>query len=183
MKTINILGIAGSLRKGSYNKQLLLIAKSILPEDMTMKIHDISNIPLYNADVEMENIPVAVQDLKKEIARADGVLIATPEYNRSISGVMKNVIDWASTPAKTSPLPGKPVAIIGAGGRLGTAYAQAHLRQVVVANNMLVMNKPEVMIRYAAKQFDEIGNLLDKKYVELLSRLLSGFMDWIINIQ
>ncbi len=182
MAEINILGIAGSLRVGSYNKKLLKVAQKNLPEGMVLQIHDIVNIPLYNADVEKQMPPQAVQELKDEIASADGLLIATPEYNRSIPGVLKNTIDWVSTPARTSPLPGKPLAIMGAGGRLGTAYSQAHLRQVAVANNMYVMNKPEVMLRYAAKQFDEQGELLEEKTIDLVKHLLESFKVWVKQI-
>jgi len=176
---IKLMGIAGSLRKGSYNKKLLNIALKNLPKGMSMDIFDISGIPLYNADVEAEDIPESVKLLKGSIAMCDGLLISTPEYNRSIAGVMKNVIDWASTPPKTSPLPGKPLAIMGAGGRLGTAFAQAHLRHVAIANNMHVMNKPEVMIHFAAQKFDEQGLLIDAKDIERIRKLLTNFLDFI----
>ena len=180
---IQVVGIAGSLRTGSYNKCLLKIAQVNLPEGMFLEIRDLAQIPLYNADIEKERVPSAVMALKEIVAKSDGMLIAAPEYNRSIPGVLKNTMDWLSTPAKNSPLPRKPLAIMGAGGRLGTGLSQTHLRQVAIANNMYVMNRPEVMIRYAARQFNDQGELVDEKSIEQIRKLLNSFMQWILQFK
>lgn len=150
---LHVLGFAGSLRKGSYNRAALGAAGELLPEGMTLEIFDISEIPLYNADLEAEGIPAPVQAFKDRIAAADALLIATPECNYSFPGVLKNAIDWASRPPGASPLQGKPVAIMGASpGIMGTVRAQFHLRQVCVFSDMHVLRKPEVYIGRAVER-------------------------------
>ncbi len=149
---IRVLGFSGSLRKGLYNTALLRAASELLPEGMTLGIFDLSPIPLYNGDVEVAGAPESVQNFKARIAAADALLIATPEYNYSIPGVLKNAIDWASRPPKDSPLNGKPLAMMGAGGLLGTVRAQMHLRDILLHNNVLVLNKPEVYVARAAEK-------------------------------
>ena len=131
LKMINVLGFSGSLRKASSNSGLLRAAKDVLPENMTLEIFDLSSIPLFNLDIE-SNLPEPVRLLREKITSADALIIAVTEYNYSISGVLKNAIDWASRPAQNSSLNGKPFAMMGAGGGLGTARAQYHLRQIAV---------------------------------------------------
>ncbi len=137
----HILGFSGSLRQASINSGLLRAAQTVLPVDMTLEIYDLTPIPLFCQDlVDQGNVPVPVQAFKARLAAADGLLMATPEYNYSIPGVLKNAIDWASRPVADSPLNGKPLAIMGAGGAMGTSRAQYHLRQVAVYTNMLPLN-------------------------------------------
>src|SRR5579859_2585336 len=125
-----VLGIAGSLRKGSYNKLALRAAVELKPADMEIESFDIAPIPLYDEDLRERGFPPVVQDLREKIRSADALLIVTPEHNYSMPGVLKNAIDWASRPPQ-QPLNGKPAAIMGAStGRLGTARAQYHLRQI-----------------------------------------------------
>jgi chromate reductase len=183
MKTpIDVLGFAGSLRKGSYNRGLLRAAQEVVPENMRLEIFDLAPIPLYNNDIEV-NPPQAVLDFKARLAAADALLIACPEYNYSISGVLKNAIDWASRPPQESPLDGKPVAIIGAGGGLGTARAQYHLRQVALFTNMFPLNKPEFMVPRAWEKFDTSGNLDDEGLKERLAKVLVALVKWTWKMQ
>lgn len=176
---IHVLGISGSLRRGSFNTGLLRAASSVLPEGMELEIGDISTIPLYNADVEAAGPPAPVARLKERVAAADALLFATPEYNYSIPGVLKNAIDWVSRPVATSPLAGKPIAMMGAGGRLGTGRSQYHLRQVAVFTNMLPINRPEVMVANAAEKFDQSGNLTDDSIKEQIRALLESLAGWV----
>jgi chromate reductase len=176
---IKILGIAGSLRKGSYNKALLKAAVELQPDSMEIEIFDIAGIPLYNGDVEAEGTPTAVIEFKNKIAEADTLLIATPEYNYSIPGVLKNAIDWASRPPKSSPLNGKPAGIMGAtGGLMGTVRAQMHLRQTAVLTNMLIMNRPEVLVTKAHEKFDKDGKLIDENTAQHIKKFLSALAEW-----
>src|SRR5947209_4110485 len=158
-KPINILGIAGSLRRQSYNRSALRAAKQLAPEGVTVKIFEIDGIPGFNEDDE-KNPPAKVVELKKRIRAADALLFVTPEYNYSVPGVLKNAIDWASRPYGDSAWSGKPAAIMGASmGTFGTARAQYHLRQMMVFLNMFPINQPEVMIGNAAARFDKDGTL------------------------
>jgi chromate reductase len=173
-----ILGIAGSLRKGSYNAALLKVAAGSMPDGSSLEIFDISTIPLYNEDVRAQGFPAPVQQLREKIAAADGVLFATPEYNFSVSGVMKNVIDWASRPPD-QPFNDKPVAVMGASaGALGTARAQYHLRQIGVFLNMRFVNKPEVFVGSAATKFDAEANLTDETAKVLIKTLMAELVTW-----
>ncbi len=181
-KTIKVLGIAGSLRESSYNKALLRAAIELQPDNMQIEMCSISDIPLYNDD-ELADVPQTVDDFKQKISAADALLIVTPEYNYSIPGVLKNVIDWASRPPKDSPLNGKPLAIMGAtSGRMGTVRAQLHLRQIAVFTNMLTLNKPEVLVANANEKFDKDGNLTDESTKEHVRKLLDAFARWIIQL-
>jgi chromate reductase, NAD(P)H dehydrogenase (quinone) len=175
---VQILGFAGSLRRTSYNAGALRAAAELLPEGAALEIFDLAPLPLYNQDFEGELAPEPVKAFKARIAAADALLIATPEYNYSIPGVLKNAIDWASRPVATQPFSGKPTAIFGAGGRVGTARAQYHLRQIAVFTNMLVLNKPELLIQYAWEKFDGDGNLTDAATREQLAALLIALVDW-----
>jgi chromate reductase len=175
---LHILGISGSLRKGSYNSAALRAASELLPEDVTMEIFDLSSIPIYNDDVREQGYPATVQALREKIASADAVLIATPEYNYSVPGVLKNAIDWASRPP-SQPFDGKPVGIMGASpGVLGTARAQYHLRQMFVFMNGMVLNRPEVMIGAANTKFDANGKLTDAVTRDFLQKFLVSLAAW-----
>jgi chromate reductase len=174
---VHVLGISGSLRKKSYNTALLRAAAELAPPGMTVEIFDLGPIPLFNADLEAD-LPTTVQHFKRQIAAADALLIAAPEYNYSITGVLKNAIDWASRPRDKSPLNGKPLAIMGAGGRFGTVRAQAHLRYIVSHNGMLALPKPELMIERAWEHFDAEGNLTTEAARAQLRDLLSALLLW-----
>jgi chromate reductase len=170
--TVNIIGISGSLRQGSYNTATLRAAQELAPPDLALAIGDISQFPLYNGDLQAQGIPEAVQQLGAQIRAADGVLLVTPEYNYSVSGVMKNAIDWLSR-LKEQPFAGKPVAICGASmGVLGTARAQYHLRQIGVYLDMRILNKPEVMIGQAHERFDAGGKLTHEPTRKFLGDLM-----------
>jgi len=177
MKTeLHILGIAGSLREASYNRALLRSAQALAPTNLTLDIYgELGQIPHYNEDVRQAGYPKIVQDLRDRIRTADALLIATPEYNLSVPGVLKNAIDWASRPPD-QPLKEKPTAIIGATtGFFGTARAQMHLRQICFSNNQRVVRKPEVLIMRAQDgKFDEDLRLVDKTARTLLQRLLKA---------
>jgi len=171
--TIHIVGFAGSLRKDSYNKSLLQLARhvALAEENVEFEIIDLDNIPLFNQDLENDP-PAAVRIFKEKLGNADAILITVPEYNYSFSGVLKNAIDWASRPLATSPLPGKLTAIMGAGGRVGTARAQLHLRQVFTYLDVKVITKPEVLILNAWEKFDSEGNLTNEKDRQQIETLI-----------
>jgi chromate reductase len=159
---MRILGIAGSLREGSYNRSLLRAARELLPQGVELVELDPRSLPFYDGDVEAAGDPEAVVALKEAIRDADALLIATPEYNRGVPGVLKNAIDWASRPALASPLAGKPVAVIGAStGRGGTARAQEQLRAALEFSRATVLEQPEVLVPEAFMRFDEHGELVD----------------------
>jgi chromate reductase len=177
-KVVTILGFAGSLRKASYNKALLRTAVELAPKDVKIEVFDLDEIPPFNQDFEKEP-PEKVKVFKAKIKAADAILIATPEYNYSIPGVLKNAIDWASRPYPDNAFDGKPVAIMGAStGMLGTARAQYHLRQCFVFLNMYPVNKPEVMVTYAPQKFDENGRLTDEDTRKYVAALLQSLVDW-----
>jgi chromate reductase len=173
---IVVLGISGSLRKGSFNTALLRAAVELAPRDVRIETADIASIPPYNEDVRVAGLPPSVTGLRDRIDRADAVLFVTPEYNYSVPGVLKNAIDWASRPPN-QPFAGKPLGIMGAsGGMSGTMRAQYHLRQIAVFLDMYPFNKPEVFVRNAQTVFDEAGKLVDdptravvRQYVEALA--------------
>jgi chromate reductase len=177
-KPIRILGIAGSLRRQSYNRAALRAATQLVPEGATIDIFEIDGIPGFSEDDE-QNPPPKVVELKQRIRAADAILIVTPEYNYSVPGVLKNAIDWASRPYGDSAWNGKPAAIMGASvGAIGTARAQYHLRQMFVFLNMFPVNQPEVMIANASKRFDEQGNLTDDTTKDLMRQLLQSLVNW-----
>lgn len=178
MADIRLLGISGSLRQGSYNSAALKAAAGLVPAGTSLEIFDISGIPLYNEDVKAQGFPEPVQRLRDKIAAADGLVFATPEYNFSTSGVLKNAIDWASRPPE-QPFNDKAVALMGAsGGVLGTARAQYHLRQIGVFLNMRFVNKPEVFIGSASTKFDADGNLTDETAKGLIKNLMAELVTW-----
>jgi chromate reductase, NAD(P)H dehydrogenase (quinone) len=178
MGEFTILGICGSLRKGSYNRMLLNAAKGLSPGGVTLDEVKIDELPLFNADLE-SNLPQSVKYLKAKIKAADAILFISPEYNYSIPGVLKNAIDWASRPYPDNSWAGKPVAIMGvSGGMLGTARMQYHLRQVFVFLDMHPVNKPEVMVGMAAQKFDKDGKLTDETARKLTAQLLENLVTW-----
>ena len=175
---LRILGFAGSLRKGSFNKAILRAAQEMVPSEAELAIFDIAGIPLFNQD--LENQPAErVTEFKTAIRGADSLLIATPEYNYSMPGVLKNALDNASRPYGDNALDGKPVAIMGASiGMLGTARAQYHLRQSCVFLNMYPLNVPEVMVPFAQDKIDDQGRLNDGKTREKIKELLDALIIW-----
>jgi chromate reductase len=173
-----ILGIAGSLRRESYNRAVLRAAQQLTPEGATLETFDIDGLPGFSQDLE-SNPPPKVTEMKQKIRSADAILFVTPEYNYSVPGVLKNAIDWASRPYGDSAWNGKPVSVMGASvGMLGTARAQYHLRQMFVFLNMHAVNQPEVMIGNAAKRFDEHGNLTDETSKKLIQQQLQELVRW-----
>jgi chromate reductase len=177
-KGISVLGICGSLRKGSYNMAALRIAIELKPPGMSVTVADISTIPPYNEDVRAQGFPPTVETLRRQIAGADALLFACPEYNYSMSGVLKNAIDWASRPPD-QPFAGKPIAIIGAAaGMAGSARAQYDLRRSCVFLDMHPLNKPEVLIGQAQTKFDDNGYLKDEVARNLIRDLMAGLEGW-----
>lgn len=172
MNEINILGIVGSLRKASYNHAALKAAQGLLPAGAVLNLIELHGLPVFNQDEEMAP-PTAVLEFKRRILTADAILFATPEYNYSVPGALKNAIDWASRPFGNSAWTGKPAALMGASpGNLGTARAQYHLRQILVSFGMPVVSQPEVMISKAAEHFDPDGKLIDTPTRERIQKLL-----------
>jgi chromate reductase, NAD(P)H dehydrogenase (quinone) len=183
-RSLTFLGVAGSLRSGSFNRGLIRAAIALAPVGTTVDPFDLAAIPMFNADVESVGDPPAVADFKRAIAAADALVIATPEYNHCVPGVLKNAIDWASRPARRSVLTGKPVAIMGAStGRGGTARAQAHLRDGLAYTNGFVLPLPEVLVGVAGERFDEDGNLTDEDTREEVRDLLVSLAAWTRRLQ
>jgi chromate reductase len=177
--TLHVLGLCGSLRKGSYNRKLLRAAQEQAPDGMEIDVFDLFAVPLYDADVEAAGDPDGVAALKEAIRAADAVLIATPEYQHSMPGVLKNALDWASRPPSDPPLARKPVAVVGATpGRFGTARAQVDVRKVLAYNDSLVLTRPEVMLPNAGKAFDGEGRLTNEVARRFLAQLLRNLAAW-----
>ncbi|HYH91915.1 MAG TPA: NAD(P)H-dependent oxidoreductase, partial [Candidatus Saccharimonadales bacterium] len=182
--SLTFLGVAGSLRRGSYNRGLIRAAVEVAPPGTQVIPFELADIPMFDADLEMEGEPAAVARFKQAIAQADGLLIATPEYNHCVPGVLKNAIDWASRPARRSVLTGKPVAIMGAStGRGATARAQAHLRDGLAYTNGFVLPLPEVLVGLAGERFDEAGNLTDEDTRQEVRDLLVSLATWTRRLQ
>ena len=176
--SLRILGIAGSLRRDSYNRAALRTATQLVPQGAAVDVFELDGIPGFNQDEEQDP-PGKVVELKRRIRESDAVLFVTPEYNYSIPGVLKNAIDWASRPYGDSAWNGKPAAIMGASvGAIATARAQYHLRQMMVFLNMFPINQPEVMIGSASERFDSQGNLTDDTTRKLISQLLQNLVEW-----
>ncbi len=180
MADIRVIGIAGSLRSASLNRALLRAAAERAPAGMVIGIFDLSSVPLYNGDVEASGDPAGVAALKAAIAEADGVLMATPEYNHGVPAVMKNAVDWASRPPGSAALGGKPVGLIGASpGITGTARGQSQLRQAFEFTNSFCMPQPELLVFKAHEKFDEQGKLTDEPTMRYVERYLVAFAAWI----
>jgi chromate reductase len=175
-KPFKILAFAGSLRKSSFNKALVRAALDIAPQNVKMEAFDLEGIPPFNQDLE-NTPPEKVKEFKEKIRNADALLIATPEYNFSIPGVLKNALDWASRPYQQNVLAGKPVALMSAStGRFGGARAQYHLRQSFVRLNMHTVNQPEVMLSSAAENVDANGKLTNEETRTLIRQLIEALV-------
>ena len=177
---VRVLGFAGSLRAASYNRALLRAAQEIAPVGMTIEPFDLASIPLYNGDVETRGAPEPVVAFKAAIRAADAILIVTPEYNHGVPGVLKTAIDWASRPARESPLAGKPAGIMGASpGMVGSARAQTQLRQALTFTNTPAMLQPEVLVARAHEKFNADGRLVDEVTRTFLGTYLAALRTWI----
>lgn len=179
LRSLRFLAVAGSLRAGSYNRALLRAVRDVAPDDVEVEIHELHDIPLYNADVEREGDPEPVRLLKDALREADALVVATPEYNHGMPGVTKNVIDWLSRPPKDAPLAEKPVGILGASpGITGTARAQSQLRQSLVFANAYCMPQPEVLVYRAHEKFDDEGGLTDEKTRDFVGKWVRALAEW-----
>lgn len=175
---LNFIGFSGSLRAGSYNTAALRAAQQLAPAGVEISIHDISGFPPFNQDEDAQP-PQMVTDLKAAVRAADAVIFSSPEYNYSVPGHLKNVIDWASRPYGDSAWDGKPALIMGASpGAIGTARMQYHLRQSMVFLNMHPLNKPEIMINNCAGKFDDSGDLTDEKTRDFIRQALEALVHW-----
>jgi chromate reductase, NAD(P)H dehydrogenase (quinone) len=180
---MKILGICGSLRRNSFNMWALRACHELTPEGMTMEIADIGDIPLFNQDVYDAGLPPPARRFRDQVAAADGLLIASPEYNFSLSGALKNAIDWGSRPPSQVFLE-KPIAIFSAtGGPLGGARVQYDLRRILGQLVAHVQPKPEVFIGAAQTKFDAQGRLTDETTRKFLGELLTGFKAWIVRMK
>jgi chromate reductase len=176
---MNVLGIAGSLRRGSFNRQLLHMAAACAPAGLGIRVCDgLGAIPLFDEDIEHEASAAGpVADLRRMVKAADGLLFSTPEYNQSIPGVLKNIVDWLS---RDGSLVDKPVAVIGATpGRWGTRLAQSTLRHVLYATESRVMPAPTLFLAEADRAFDPHGRLVDGQTIQRLREVLTAFAAWI----
>jgi chromate reductase, NAD(P)H dehydrogenase (quinone) len=175
---MQILAISGSLRKQSFNTALLHEMKQVSPKEVIFTIQTLENIPLFSKDIEDQGFPQSIVDLKTAVKEADGILIATPEYNHAVSGVLKNALDWASRGGNS--FSDKPVAICGVSdGMYGTARAQLNLRIVMNALNTHAMAKPFLQLTFAEEKFDQSGNLVDEKTKQKTTEFLQSFISWI----
>jgi chromate reductase, NAD(P)H dehydrogenase (quinone) len=176
----NVVGFAGSLRRGSYNRALLRAAAELAPPALHIAIHELDEIPLYNGDIEAAGAPPSVVRLRDAIRQADGLLIATPEYNHGVPGVLKNTIDWLSRPPRVSALNGKVAALVGASpGITGTARSQSQLRQSFVFTNTYALLQPEVLVGRANEKFDADGHLVHEATRDFLATFLQHFTELI----
>lgn len=183
MDKIKILGLCGSLRKASYNRMVLEVAKTNVPSNATFEIAEIDALPFFNQDLESDP-PQPVITFRNKVQSSDALLICVNEYNYSISGVLKNAIEWASRPYAAAVLNHKPIAMLGASsGMLGTARAQYHLRQMLIQTDSYVLNRPEVMIPFAQEKFDEKGVLHDDKTLQKIIDLEHKLVEWTIQLK
>lgn len=175
-----IVAFAGSLRRGSFNRALIAAAREVAPEGMHIEPIEIGDLPFYNADVEAQGDPPSVAAFKRSLAEADGLIIATPEYNDGIPGVLTNAIDWGSRLPGRAPITRKPVALMGASpSQIGTARAQLHLRQLLGHLRSRVLPPPELLVAGAHQKFDAGLRLTDARTREVLGDLLTRFERWI----
>lgn len=178
-----IAAISGSLRADSINTRLLRNAQNLAPDGMTIDVLDISAIPLFNGDVESAGLPEAVRSVKDQVLRADGLLLSTPEYNHTYSGVIKNTLDWLSR-GPDRPFPGKPVAVLAASpGNFGGIRAQTELRRLMLALGAHVLPQPELIVPQAPSKFDEQGVLIDERTQTTYRTLLTNLRDLIARLQ
>jgi chromate reductase, NAD(P)H dehydrogenase (quinone) len=179
--SLRVIGVAGSLRAGSYNRALLRAAQEMAPDALRIEVADLIDLPMFNADVDAHGTPAAVTELRILIRDADALLLVTPEYNHGVPGVLKNAIDWLSQPLRGNVLEGKPTAIMGAStGLAGTARAQSQLRQSFVLTNTPVMLQPEVLVGRAQERFDTGGRLTDEPTRRFLGLFLDQFAAWLV---
>lgn len=168
----------GSLREGSSNKMLAEALKDFAPEGVEFEYIDI-RLPLYNEDVEAAGMPEEVQKAKEAVEAADGVLFVTPEYNRSVPGVLKNAIDWISRPYGQSSFAGKPVGIVGSSvGPVGTAVAQTDLRHIMLFQNAKVLGQPEIYVANTHEVFNEQGEVLSERWQKNFKQYIEAFVAW-----
>ena len=180
MTPLKIVALSGSLRAQSFNTMAVAAAGSLLPEGMTLEILDYSDVPLFNGDVQAKGQPECIERLRSRIAAADGLLIASPEYNFSVAGVLKNAIDWLSKATPQQPFKNKPTAILSATtGPLGGARSQYDLRKIMASVEAIVMPKPEIFIGNAATRFQD-GKLVDEATAKLLQGQMLAFRDWML---
>ena len=171
---IKILGISGSLRRGSHNTAALRAAAEVAPDGVKIDIISLNGLPMFNPDTEPEDLAdPRVVEFRRAIADADGLLIATPEYNWSVTGALKNALDWASRGGDESPLNDKPAAILGAGGRFGSLRSQLHLREILGHNRVQLVGSPQVMIDRPSGKFED-GRLVDERHRDQLRRLVTA---------
>ena len=176
----DIVAFSGSLRRGSFNRALVEAARQLAPDGMTIEVIEIGSMPFYNADVEADGDPASVVAFKNALREADGLIIATPEYNDGIPGVLTNAIDWGSRLPGRAPLTGKPVALMGASpGQIGTARAQLHLRQLLGHLRARVLPPPELLVAASHEKFDAKLRLTDKRTRDVLNDVLARFERWI----
>jgi len=179
-RVYTVVGFAGSLRRGSYNRALLRAAIEVAPPQLRIEVRELDAVPLYNADVEAAGVPPGVEELRAAVRQADALLIATPEYNHGVPGVLKNAIDWLSRPPRGSALNGKVAAIMGASpGMTGTARSQSQLRQAFVFTNTYALLQPEVLVARAHEKFDADGRLVDQATRDFLGTFLQQFAEFI----
>ncbi len=181
---VRVLAIPGSLRHGSYNRSLLTYAQERAPEGMQIDIFDLHDLPMFNTELEGDNLPSAVAEFRAALFNADAYIFASPEYNWSISGVLKNALDWASRsgPEGVAPINAKPALLVGAGGRFGTMRAQMHLREILQHNDLHVLNQ-SLMVPNAWQAFDENNQIVDAALAERYVRLLDTFAEWIARVR
>ncbi len=177
-ETIRVLGISGSLRRDSWNTLLLRAAQKLAPSGMTIEIASIREMPFYDGDVEAAGLPASVVAFREQIRAADALLIASPEYNASVTGVLKNAIDWASRPPQ-QPLDAKPIAVFGTSpGATGSIRGQAHLRQILANVNGLVLVQPAVAVGMAPQRLDAEANITDEATRKFVETMLEKLADW-----
>jgi chromate reductase, NAD(P)H dehydrogenase (quinone) len=183
MSTLDIVALCGSLRRASFNRMALQLAAECMPPTMRPEVLDWREVPVFDGDVFAQGLPPVVAALRERIRRADGVLIVSPEYNFSIPGGLKNVLDWLSR-GDDHPWTHKPVAIASAtAGPLGGARMQYDLRKVLLFLNALVLAKPEVFIGMAAGKFDAGGRCTDEATRKIVTDQMAAFERWIGNVQ
>jgi chromate reductase len=178
-RRVRAVGLIGSLRAGSYNRMLMNAACALAPDGLDIEVLDgLDRLPFYDEDLTGDGDPAPVTAFKHAMAAADALVIVTPEYNFGLPGVLKNALDWASYPPRTSPLRDKTAAIMGASpGMLGTARGQQHLRQLFVFTRTYAVLQPEVLVANAAEKFDAAGNLTDELTVKLIRLLLGNLLE------
>ena len=175
MYNLKFVGLCGSLRQASRNRGLLRCCAAHLPKGITLELADVAALPFYNEDLPK---PDAVSTLAEQVRTADALVLACPEYNYSLAPALKNALDWLSREAAPTPLDGKAACIIGAGGSMGTARAQYHLRQVGVYLNLRFLNRPELFANAFGPAFDADGNVVDAALAQQSGEMMQALADW-----